>query len=110
MQWANSMGDKLVMVPVNDWDPSSKRYSDGSLFKGHKDQSGEQVYLSRDIPGGQYDNIQDGIIWSSVETLAVPVDMVASLSWSETYPDAYNGFIRAVMSTGASVRRAVDPN
>ena len=110
MQWANSMGDKLVMVPVNDWDPSSKRYSDGSLFKGHKDQSGEQVYLSRDIPGGQYDNIQDGIIWSSVETLAVPVDMVASLSWSETYPDAYNGFIKAVMSTRASVRRAVDPN
>ena len=110
MRSANAMGDKLVMAPVSEWDPSSKRYREGSLFKGHKDQSGEDVYLSRDIPGGQYDNIQDGIFWSSVETLAVPVDMVASLSWGEKYPDAYTGFLKAVMTARGAVSRAVDAN
>ena len=99
MQRANALGDQLVMVPVNDWDFNDRRHGGGKLFKGHIDQSGEPVYVFRDLPSGQYGNIQDGLFSSAVETLTVPVDMVASLSWSERNGSAYDALIGAVLES-----------
>lgn len=99
MQTANSMGETLKLVPVNDWDFNDKKYGGGKLFKGHMDQSGERVYEFQDLPSNQYDQIQDGIFFSEVETLTVPVDMVASLEWSESHTDAYNYLVEAVLES-----------
>lgn len=106
MNKANAMGDRLVMVPVNDWDFNSMEYGGGKLFSGHKDQSGEEVYTFYDIPGGQYPNIQDGIVMSSVETLTVPVDMVSSLDWGAKHSDAYDGLISGVMTAQRNINNA----
>ena len=99
MQTANSMGDRLVLVPVNDWDFNDKKYGGGKLFQGHLDQSGERVYEFQHVPDDQYNNIQDGIFFSEVETLTVPVDMVASLEWSEKNKTAYSYLIEAVLES-----------
>jgi len=93
------MGEKLVLVPVNDWDFNDKKYGGGKLFKGHMDQSGERVYEFQDLPSNQYDQIQDGIFFSEVETLTVPVDMVANIEWSEKHKTAYEYLIAAVLES-----------
>lgn len=99
MKTANTMGEKLVLVPVNDWDFNDKKYGGGKLFKGHMDQSGERVYEFQDLPSNQYDQIQDGIFFSEVETLTVPVDMVANIEWSEKHKTAYEYLIAAVLES-----------
>ena len=106
MQKANSLGDTLVMVPVNDWDFNDRKYGGGKLFKGHLDQSGEPVYVFTDLPSGQYGNIQDGLFSSAVETLSVPVDMVASLDWRERNGDAYDAFIGALLESQSQIADA----
>jgi len=106
MQRANELGDQLVMVPVNDWDFNDRKYGHGKLFKGHLDQSGEPVYVFRDLPSGQYSNIQDGVFSSAVETLTVPLDMVASLSWSERNGSAYDALIGAVLESQSRISEA----
>ncbi len=106
MQKANELGDTLVMVPVNDWDFNDRRYGGGKLFKGHIDQSGEPVYVFTDLPSGQYGNIQDGLFSSAVETLSVPVDMVASLAWSERNATAYDALIGAVLDSQSQIADA----
>ena len=106
MKRANELGDQLVMVPVNDWDFNDRQYGGGKLFKGHLDQSGEPVYVFRDLPSGQYSNIQDGLFSSAVETLSVPVDMVASLSWSERNGPAYEALVGAVLESQSSISDA----
>ncbi len=106
MQRANEQGDQLVMVPVNDWDFNDRKYGSGKLFKGHLDQSGEPVYVFRDLPSGQYGNIQDGLFSSAVETLSVPVDMVASLSWGERNGSAYDALIGAVLESQSRIADA----
>ena len=103
MQRANELGDQLVMVPVNDWDFNDRKYGGGKLFKGHLDQSGEPVYVFRDLPSGQYGNLQDGLFSSAVETLSVPVDMVASLGWSERNGSAYDALIGAVLESQSRI-------
>lgn len=100
---ANEMGDSVRLVPVNDWDFNDKKYGNGKLFQGHQDPSGERVYEFMDIPDDQYENIQDGMIFSAVETLSVPVDMVASLDWSKENPEAYESLIGAVLDAQPSI-------
>ena len=97
LQRANALGDQLVLVPVNDWDFNDKRYGNGKLFEGYEDPSGERVYVFLDIPDDQYDNLQDGLIFSEVETLTVPVDMVASIDWRDENAAAYESLLGAVL-------------
>ena len=75
------------------------------MFQGHKDQSGERVYEFQDLPSNQYDQIQDGMFFSEVETLTVPVDMVASLEWSETHKDAYEYLVEAVLESQNNINQ-----
>jgi len=103
MQRANALGDQLVMAPVNDWDFNDGKYGHGKLFKGHLDQSGEPIYEFHDLPSGQYGNIQDGLFSSAVETLTVPVDMVASLSWSERNGAAQEALMGAVLESQSRI-------
>ena len=97
LQRANSLGDDVVLVPVNDWDFNDKKYGHGKLFQGLQDPSGEDIYVFLDIPDDQYPNIQDGLIFSEVETLTVPVDMVASLDWRNENAAAYESLLGAVL-------------
>ena len=103
LQRANNLGDDVVLVPVNDWDFNNKKYGNGKLFKGYQDPSGESVYVFLDIPDDQYENIQDGLLFSEVETLSVPVDMVASLDWSSENPEAYESLIGAVLDAQPAI-------
>ncbi len=103
LQRANSLGDEVVLVPVNDWDFNDKKYGHGKLFQGHRDPSGEDVYVFLDIPDDQYPNIQDGLIFSEVETLTVPVDLVASLTWRENHAEAYEAFLGAVLDAQPAI-------
>ena len=105
LERANELGDTVRLVPVNDWDFNDKKYGNGKLFQGLQDPSGERVYEFHDIPDDQYDNIQDGILFSAVETLSVPVDMVASLAWSKENPEAYNSLLGAVLDSQSSINR-----
>ncbi|MYD44680.1 MAG: hypothetical protein F4W90_12440 [Gammaproteobacteria bacterium] len=97
LQRANTLGDDVVLVPVNDWDFNNKEYGHGKLFKGHQDPSGQDVYVFLDIPDDQYPKIQDGIFFSDVETLSVPVDMVANLAWRDENAEAYEQLLGAVL-------------
>ena len=110
MRTANTMGDTLQLVPVNDWDFNDKKYGGGKLFKGHLDQSGERVYEFQDLPSNQYDNIQDGIFFSEVETLTVPVDMVANLEWSEKHSTAYSYLLDAVLESQNNIDQVTREN
>ena len=103
LQRANSLGDNVVLVPVNDWDFNDMEYGHGKLFQGHKDPSGEDVYVFLDIPDDQYPSIQDGLIFSEVETLSVPVDMVASLAWRDENAQAYDAFLGAVIDAQPAI-------
>lgn len=103
LQRANNLGDDVVLVPVNDWDFNDKKYGNGKLFKGYQDPSGESVYVFLDIPDDQYANIQDGLLFSEVETLTVPVDMVANLDWSAENPNAYSALIGAVLDAQPAI-------
>lgn len=103
LERANEMGDSVRLVPVNDWDFNDKKYGNGKLFQGHEDPSGERVYEFMDIPDDQYENIQDGMIFSAVETLSVPVDMVANLDWSKENPEAYESLLAAVLDAQPSI-------
>ena len=103
LQRANTMGDQLVLVPVNDWDFNDKKYGHGKLFDGFSDPSGERVYVFLEIPDDQYDNIQDGLIFSEVETLTVPVDMVASLDWQKANAEAYEFLLSGVIDAQSEI-------
>ena len=105
LQRANSMGDQVKLVPVNDWDFNDKKYGGGKLFNGFNDPSGERVYVFLDIPDDQYDNIQDGLIFSEVETLSVPVDMVANLDWQTANTDAYEALIGGVIDAQPGINQ-----
>ena len=78
-------------------------YGHGKLFQGHQDPSGEDVYVFLDIPDDQYPNIQDGLIFSEVETLTVPVDMVASLAWRDENPQVYDAFLGTVLDAQPAI-------
>ncbi len=103
LQRANSLGDDVVLVPVNDWDFNDMEYGHGKLFQGHQDPSGEDVYVFLDIPDDQYPEIQDGLIFSEVETLTVPVDMVASLGWRDENAQAYDAFLGTVLDAQPAI-------
>lgn len=103
LQRANTLGDNVVLVPVNDWDFNDKEYGHGKLFKGHQDPSGEDVYVFLDIPDDQYPDIQDGIFFSDVETLSVPVDLVANLAWRDENAEAYEQFLGAVIDAQPAI-------
>lgn len=107
LQRANGLGDNVVLVPVNDWDFNDKKYGNGKLFKGYQDPSGESVYVFLDIPDDQYENIQDGFLFSEVETLTVPVDMVASLDWRKDNPEAYESLLGAVIDAQPTIASLV---
>lgn len=104
LQRANTLGDDVVLVPVNDWDFNDKKYGHGKLFQGYQDPSGEAIYVFLDIPDDQYPNIQDGLIFSEVETLTVPVDMVASLAWRDENASAYESLLGAVFDAQPSIQ------
>ena len=103
LQRANTLGDSVVLVPVNDWDFNDKQYGNGKLFQGHQDPSGEDVYVFLDIPDNQYPDLQDGLFFSEVETLTVPVDMVASLDWRSAHSEAYEHFLGAVLDAQPAI-------
>ena len=103
LQRASTLGDKVVLVPVNDWDFNDMKYGHGKLFQGHQDPSGADVYVFLDIPDDQYPSIQDGLIFSEVETLTVPVDMVASLAWRDENAQAYDSFLGAVLDAQPTI-------
>ena len=103
LQRANTLGDNVKLVPVNDWDFNDMEYGHGKLFQGHKDPSGEDVYVFLDIPDDQYPSIQDGLIFSEVETLSVPVDMVASLGWRDENAQAYESLLGAVLDAQPAI-------
>ncbi|GAB6042494.1 TAXI family TRAP transporter solute-binding subunit [Endothiovibrio diazotrophicus] len=103
---ADAQGERLVLIPVNDWDFNDKKYRSGALFKGYVDQSGEEVYHFADIPGNQYEHIQDGL-FSSVETLIVPVDMISSLTWSKKDPQAYESLLSATLASTGEIDRLI---
>ena len=103
LQRANSLGDDVVLVPVNDWDFNDMEYGHGKLFQGHQDPSGEDVYVFLDIPDDQYPEIQDGLIFTEVETLTVPVDMVASLGWRDENAQAYESLLGSVLDAQPAI-------
>ena len=105
LQRANNLGDDVVLVPVNDWDFNDKKYGNGKLFQGLQDPSGEAVYVFLDIPDDQYPNIQDGLFFSEVETLTIPVDMVASLDWRSDNASAYDAFLGAVLDAQPTINQ-----
>ncbi len=113
MKKANELGNKLALVPVNDWDFNNSEYAEtetANQLEGMKDQSGEDMYMFDSIPNEQYPNIQSGFFSSSVKTLSVPMDMVVSLDWSEKNPDAYEKLMELLIQTQHAFDKAIQPN
>jgi hypothetical protein len=85
MKTANTQGDKVRLVPVDD----------SSLIE-MKDPAGDDMYVFRKIPSRTYRNIQDGWFFgffSGVKIIMVPADIVVANAWHTKNPETYDTFI-----------------
>lgn len=69
---ANRYGNKVKLLNVDDKD-----------FDNAVDQYGNKIYSFTNIPGKTYENLQDGVFLSSIETLSVDAVLVVSKKWKK---------------------------
>jgi len=95
---AKTYNKDLKLAHVDDWD-----------FNDSVDQWGNDIYRFEDIPGGKYKGLQDGIIISSIETIAVDAVLVLSQKWAGTHGElGVDAFTDSIIKTKTIMNKIVN--